>query len=167
MSPRTLGRPGVETYPFREYAAFSSEMTNASSDCGIYLDTILPKLYGYQLSENPKCCDDSGTVCANNRIEKILLPAYKLGGFLPQEMSQLNALIQLDLSRNQLSGPIPTEYGQLKRLQYFYLDFNKLSGSIPNEVGDMVALRDLKLNNNSFTGTVPDSIRNLNNLTQL
>ena len=143
---------------------FVSQMSDG--DCSIY-PTILNKLYGYDLSQQPKCCDNAMTECNGTRITKIVLTSFKLQGFIPPELDRLTQLQVLHLGNNQLKGPIPAELGKLKELQFFEAQNNLLTDGIPKELGQLTKLRDLMLQNNSLTGFVPQELENCKNLTQL
>jgi hypothetical protein len=127
---------------------------------------MVPKFYGYQLDKNPECCKES-TECVDKRITKIIMSGYKLNGYIPQEIDQLNALQGIYLPFNNLKGPIPASVGNLRNLKWVELQSNRFEGEIPQELGKLSNLVDLKLNDNKLSGFVPADLGNLKNLTQL
>ena len=68
------------------------------------------------------------------------LSENELEGTIPQEISNLTSLIELDLSKNNLSGELTNQIGALINLNKLFLDDNQLSGLIPE------ALCDLQIN---------------------
>ena len=73
------------------------------------------------------------------------------------------ALVQIDLSRNNLRGTLPPELGRLSRLRKLSLERNHLTGSIPPAFGKLTSLKILHLRGNRLTG-LPPEIGNLSNL---
>ena len=144
-----------------------SQNSSNSADCEIFRNQIIPKLYGYDLTQPAPCCDNSTVICQDSRITKILYTNFKLSGFIPQDLSSLSRLDTLYLDKNSLKGPIPTDLGSLKLLKYLHLEFNTLDGEIPSEMDGMSSLVDLFLNDNTLEGLVPAGLGNLKNLTQL
>ncbi|KAJ3371626.1 hypothetical protein HDU91_005081 [Kappamyces sp. JEL0680] len=122
---------------------------NTSSDCQVYLQTILPSLYGYNLTQAPGCCDGAATVCnTKQQLTKMQVPG-------------------LYLNNNSIGQGIPSEWSNMGSLAYLHLEFNNLDGPIPAELATNAKLIDLFLNDNYLNGTVPSALGTLPNLVQL
>ena len=88
-------------------------------------------------------------------------------GELPEALSLLSSLEELNLSYNQLEGEIPAKLGKLSSLKVLRLQNNDLTGAIPPELGNLANLERLYLSNNSLTGQIPAELGQLDNLTNL
>jgi Leucine-rich repeat (LRR) protein len=86
-------------------------------------------------------------------------------GYIPQELSSLNGLRSLNLSRNQLSGPILDDIGALRALESLDLSFNYFTGYIPTTLSDLTFLSCLNLSYNNLSGRIPSGqqLETLNN----
>ncbi|MCI48215.1 putative inactive leucine-rich repeat receptor-like protein kinase, partial [Trifolium medium] len=72
--------------------------------------------------------------------------------------SELDNLIQLDLSGNNFKGSIPEDIGELHTLSgTLNLSFNHLSGRIPNSLGKLSATVNFDLRNNNLIGEIPQT----------
>lgn len=78
-------------------------------------------------------------------------------GKVPDDLSNLHWLYELDLSNNKLSGPFPSGVLAATNLTFVDLRFNQFSGTLPSELFEM-DLDVLFLNDNAFSGLIPDSI---------
>lgn len=78
-------------------------------------------------------------------------------GQVPDDLSSLHWLYELDLSNNKLSGPFPSGVLTATNLTFVDLRFNQFSGVLPAEIFEM-DLDVLFLNDNAFSGLIPDSI---------
>jgi hypothetical protein len=136
------------------------------ADCDLFRSKIIPSLYGYTLEKNFECCDNTTTTCVDQRITKIYMPQYQLGGWLPKELVAFDQLEQLVLRDNQLKDILPSDLSRLKKLRYLELQNNSFTGIIPPAWEGMIELRDLQLNDNQLRGTVPTEFTRLPNLTQ-
>ena len=86
---------------------------------------------------------------------------------IPEEVFNLDQLIELDLSRNQISGNLPVELANLSRLGYLGLHKNQFTGEIPPELGSLTSLLNLNLANNQLHGSIPPSLGALARLSLL
>ncbi len=83
---------------------------------------------------------------------------------LPPEIGQLQALISLDLRKNQLTN-LPPDVGQLQALITLDVSYNQLA-SLPPEIGQHQTLSSLDLSSNQFIN-LPPAIGQLQALTWL
>ncbi len=107
------------------------------------------------------------SVNGQNRVYLLSLVENQLGGELPAELAELDALERLSLSGNRLGGGIPAELGSLGSLRVLSLSGNRLSGGIPAELGDLRALRGLWLSDNELSGEIPAQLGNVRTLRDL
>ncbi|CAN6443549.1 unnamed protein product [Victoria cruziana] len=133
------------------------------------------------------CSFANRTVC---HVVILKLKTQNLTGVLPEELSNLPFLQQLDLTRNYLngsippswgslplvslstmvnriSGPIPKEIGNITTLQELVLESNRLEGTLPPELGNLTSLRRMVLSSNYFVGELPSTFARLANLTEI
>lgn len=87
-----------------------------------------------------------------------------LTGIVPSELDTLALLKWLDISNNGYTT-IPNELGALSDLEVLDLSKNNFSGSFPDEViSQLTNLEYLMMNQNNFSGTLPTSLDYLSNL---
>ncbi|XP_052207426.1 probable LRR receptor-like serine/threonine-protein kinase At1g53430 isoform X4 [Diospyros lotus] len=130
-------------------------------------------------------CNCNDTVC---HVTNIQMKRLNLTGSLPEEISNLRHLQEIDFSLNYVTGSIPATFSKLP-LSILSLLGNRISGSLPKEIGDIATLeelvlednelgghlhpnlgslthlRRLVLSSNNFVGTIPETFSNLKNLT--
>ncbi|KAI9326411.1 hypothetical protein BDR26DRAFT_941326 [Obelidium mucronatum] len=100
-----------------------------------------------------------------NALKELSLVNCGLWGPIPVELTRLNHLETLTLSKNSLSDSLPKEIGNLgNTLRVLNLQENRLVGLIPSELGDLVELEVLLLDSNHFSGKFPREVRNLRKL---
>ncbi|KAI4998848.1 hypothetical protein ZWY2020_054190 [Hordeum vulgare] len=83
------------------------------------------------------------------------LENLSLTGQIPEEISLLIGLNNLNLSSNQLTGKIPNQIGDLKQLESLNLSYNELSGEIPSGLSALISLSHLNLSYNNLSGAIP------------
>jgi Leucine-rich repeat (LRR) protein len=104
---------------------------------------ILTKMEIFDLSDNNLMGDLPDFSRSMPRVLKLYLSGQKgkgIGGFsgsIPQAISSLLDLLDLDLSNNNLSGKIPPTIGNIPRLKLLNLSNNDLTGSIDAELGKL------------------------------
>ncbi|XP_006661613.1 receptor-like protein EIX2 [Oryza brachyantha] len=76
-------------------------------------------------------------------------------------------MVGIDLSLNRLTGGIPDEITSLDRLSNLNLSWNLLSGIIPENIGSMKSIESLDLSRNYLCGEVPSSLTDLTYLSYL
>lgn len=91
-------------------------------------------------------------------IDGLGLDNQGLKGFLPNDISKLRHLQNINLSENSIHGPIPSSVGTITSLVILDLSYNFFNGSIPESLGQLTSLRRLNLNSNSLSGRVPATL---------
>lgn len=87
-----------------------------------------------------------------------------LYGTLPSEIGSLQSLQALQIWSNQLTGTIPDTFSDLNSLLQFQVSHNKLSGDIPSWMGGLKSLEELNLHDNQFTGILSGELKELSSL---
>jgi Leucine-rich repeat (LRR) protein len=95
-----------------------------------------------------------GNLLQLSGLEHLTLSA-NLTGTIPDNLTDLTALVTLGLADNQLEGPIPGSLGQLSELTAISLRFNNLTGGIPLELSQISGLWFLDLEHNQLSGQYP------------
>lgn len=90
-------------------------------------------------------------------LETFRLRQTGLKGPLPNVISNLYSLRELDLSMNALTGSIPdTFFHQLRKLEVLDLSYNLMTGTIPFGIGSHSNnMEVIQLSNNIFIGSLP------------
>ncbi|XP_022136554.1 LRR receptor-like serine/threonine-protein kinase ERECTA [Momordica charantia] len=83
------------------------------------------------------------------------LSCNHLSGKIPNEITELVGLINLNLSRNELTGQIPDKIGQLQSLDSLDVSRNHLFGPIPSSLSQVSRLGVLDLSYNNLSGKIP------------
>jgi Leucine-rich repeat (LRR) protein len=91
----------------------------------------------------------------NTDMTSIDLSSNYLSGEIPEEITTLEALMNLNLSRNHFSRNIPNRIGAMRSLESLDLSRNKLSGKIPASLSNLTFLSYMDLSYNNFTGRIP------------
>ncbi|KAH0755217.1 hypothetical protein KY290_025487 [Solanum tuberosum] len=81
----------------------------------------------------------------------------KLVGRVPDEITQLDGLLSLNLSRNNLTGHIIQGIGMMEMLESLDLSRNQLTGRIPTSLARLNFLSVLDLSSNNLSGEIPSS----------
>ncbi|TPX73660.1 hypothetical protein CcCBS67573_g05070 [Chytriomyces confervae] len=87
-------------------------------------------------------------------VEEIELPSCKLTGSIPDGIGALQNLTTLDLSNNSLTGPLPSSLNLLVALESLELKNNQLCGEFP-ALPNLHALIGIDISANRFTGPFP------------
>lgn len=87
-------------------------------------------------------------------VESILLNSNNLVGSLPDALSALTQLDQLEVANNKLKGSLPGTLGSLTNLRVLHLQSNALVGAVTNAVLDLSMLADLNL---AYNGLFTDN----------
>ncbi|CAA3025816.1 leucine-rich repeat receptor-like serine threonine- kinase At2g14440 [Olea europaea subsp. europaea] len=91
-------------------------------------------------------------------IDGLGLDNQGLRGSLPEDISMLHHLQNINLSGNSLHGFIPSSLGTITSLEILDLSYNFFNGSIPESIGRLTSLKRLYLNSNSLSGKVPAAL---------
>jgi len=94
----------------------------------------------------------------------ISLPNNELRGEIPESISQLVSLEQIDFSQNNVIGQLPVTLGDILSLRSLTLNDNIIVGEIPEELGNLSLLNNLNLANNRISGAIPSTIGGMQNL---
>ncbi|CAH9117869.1 unnamed protein product [Cuscuta europaea] len=148
-----------------------------------------PQLENWELVGGDPCEDHwVGVSCFGSSVTHISLTGLNLTGTLDFQISNLQQLIELDLSSNSIEGEIPyalplnlmhlslalnrfsqripDSLSNLKNLKILNLSHNILSGQLGDFSG-LGNLREMDLSHNNLTGDLPSSVRGLTSLTSL
>ncbi|CAN8268214.1 unnamed protein product [Cochlearia groenlandica] len=103
-------------------------------------------------------CSWTGVTCDVTllHVTSLDLSTFNLSGPIPPQISDLTALIHLNLSNNVFNGSYRDEisYG-LSNLQILDLYNNNLTGDLPISITNLTSLRHLHLGGNYFSGEIP------------
>ncbi|XP_023927591.1 receptor-like protein EIX2 [Quercus suber] len=88
-------------------------------------------------------------------VHSIDLSDNNLSGEIPDNITSLSKLVNMNLSMNHLTGKIPESIGNLKSLESLDLSRNKLSGPIPQSLSSLTFLNHLNLSFNKLSGIIP------------
>jgi len=99
--------------------------------------------------------DDGGVrKCDSKRQVMDISLLNNLHGTIPEELTKIQSLRVIYLSRNNLTGTIPSAFGDMPHLNYLGLQRNKLTGTVPTELGKLSSLSYLGLEKNDLTGSI-------------
>ncbi|CDP09585.1 unnamed protein product [Coffea canephora] len=114
-------------------------------------------------------------------LEVITAKSCRIKGNIPDGISNLSSLVELEFSGNELIGSvprtihnsnrltsmIPTNLLSMKDLQILNLSSNFLSGSLPLEIGNLKAAYSLDISFNQLSDKIPTTIGELQALQSL
>ena len=155
----------------------------------VILDLRDNQLTGELLSKE----EEKNNVLSNWKLlEYLLLGKNELTGELPESITDMDRIRDIDISHNKLSGPLPKwtdgqspmeemdnlylEHnaftGQipasflrdLPHLGYIDLSYNKLEGKLPEELAELTSLKYWHSNHNSLTGKLPTAYSSMTRL---
>ncbi|KAK9081790.1 hypothetical protein Syun_031236 [Stephania yunnanensis] len=127
----------------------------------------LARLLYLDLSHN----NFEGVVPNTSNLQSLLeldLSENKLNATLEQVFGQTShELLYAYLADNSFTGSLPVEVGNFEHLVEMDVSNNYLEGEIPNTLGKCLSLQRLSLMGNSFRGSIPPSFSSLQGLTFL
>ncbi|KAG8381843.1 hypothetical protein BUALT_Bualt05G0014900 [Buddleja alternifolia] len=125
-----------------------------------------PILQSWNATSSP--CDWPEIDCSGDgSVAGINLSNYNLTGNIPDSISTLHNLTNLDLSFNFFTGDFPTAILNCSKLQFLDLSQNVFVGNIPADIDRLQSLQYINLGANNFTGDIPPAIGNLTQLQSL
>jgi len=80
----------------------------------------------------------------------------QIHGKIPDWLTQLENLTDINISDNLLEGPIPLSIGSLQNLVLLDLSGNKLNGTLPYSIGQIDKLSFVDISSNQLTGMVTE-----------
>ncbi|RHN50292.1 putative non-specific serine/threonine protein kinase [Medicago truncatula] len=83
------------------------------------------------------------------------LSSNHLTGVIPQSITKLVVLVDLNLSGNHLTGLIPKNIGHMEMLESLDLSRNHLSGKMPTSFSNLTFLSYMNLSFNNLEGKIP------------
>ena len=90
-----------------------------------------------------------------SNLEELNLAWVGLGGLIPENFTQLSKLRFLNLSNNELEGALPAKnWDNLQHLEMLELQNNKFGGQLPGSLAFMTELTYVNLSHNDFRGDV-------------
>ncbi|KAK9081948.1 hypothetical protein Syun_030930 [Stephania yunnanensis] len=112
-----------------------------------------------------------GVIPNTSNLQSLLeldLSGNKLNATLEQVFGQTShGLLGAYLADNSFTGSLPVEVGNFEHLVEMDVSNNYLEGEIPNTLGKCLSLQQLSLKGNSFRGSIPPSFSSLQGLTFL
>ena len=151
--------PELAWLDLRENSGLTADFS--SVDAG-----TVPRLQHLVLSDTDLASVEGISVFADS-LATLHLAGCELSGPFPEEILQLTALNNLDLSYNMLSSTIPDGISALADLRTFVLSHNFFSGQMPSTIGNLAKVTNVQLQFNQLTGTLPSELGNLLELTFL
>jgi Leucine-rich repeat (LRR) protein len=107
-------------------------------------------------------------VNSDNKVISINLEHNDLKGSLPESLSNLTDLKELNLSKNYLSEDLNDNFfSKFSSLEVLDLSNNDLTGHLPSSLYDVTTLKYVNLTRNHFRGKINDAICNLTYLEEL
>lgn len=124
-----------------------------------FLPRNLSNLSGMTTRRNPRVF--------GNYVPVLNLSVTTKGDERYYEESQIFNMVVIDLSANFLTGGIPEEITSLGAVLNLNFSQNHLSGKIPRNIGKMHALESLDLSESKLYGELPQSLSSLTYLSYL
>ncbi|PVH34386.1 hypothetical protein PAHAL_8G210900 [Panicum hallii] len=88
-------------------------------------------------------------------MKVIDLSFNNITGEIPEELTTLDGLLNLNLSRNHFIGDVPSRTGVMQSLESLDFSSNNLSGEIPASLSNLTFLSFMDLSYNNLTGRIP------------
>lgn len=98
-------------------------------------------------------------------LKEINMCESSLTGTLPQGLGNLKNLVNLNLNCNmELGGTLPDSFYSLENLRNFNIGMTKVGGRLSSEITKLTRLQDFEINGCEFEGTIPEEFGKLGNL---
>jgi Leucine-rich repeat (LRR) protein len=91
-------------------------------------------------------------------LRQLNMKANALISTIPSTMGLLTQLQRLDLSENALQGTIPTNLGGATNVRQLLLNSNQLEGPVPADIALMTSIEIIRIDDNDLTGILPNEI---------
>jgi len=118
--------------------------------------TNLKNLKKFEINK-PNFCSFPKNLCQLKTLKSLTVNMSFSETTLPECLSDITNLEELDFTDCQLKGQIPESYGNLKNLKILKLGGNNLSGYIPYSFNNLKNLEELYLERNTeITGYIPE-----------
>ena len=180
-NPRVTGNlPELPTETPDYYANLKSIAFSANSLTGTFPSSYykIPKLRYVDVRKNflngsiPELVPNSAQP---NDWRFLYLSGNRMTGTLPNSMSYMESLRELDIQYNRFRGTLPDWLGDFSHLQVLSVAWNAFSGTIPSSlfnerpsaVESRYKLHDFVARWNYLTGTIPSNICNATHLDTL
>ncbi|KAL3530871.1 hypothetical protein ACH5RR_010193 [Cinchona calisaya] len=103
----------------------------------------------------------------STQLTHLLIDQNRIGGNIPEEITNLVNLTYLGMGSNLLEGKIPTSIGKLSKLEELVLESNQLTGELPDSIGNISRMLHIFVDDNRLQGSIPSSLGNLKYLLHL
>ncbi|KAF4366273.1 hypothetical protein G4B88_030451 [Cannabis sativa] len=131
---------------------------------GVTCDPVSRKVAEISLDNKSLYGEISPSISLLKSLTKLHLPCNHISGKLPTQLTNCSNLRVLNLTANFIAGKIPN-LSRLQKLEILDLSKNYFSGSFPAWVGNLTSLVSLGLGENVYDeGEIPESIGNLKKL---
>jgi Leucine-rich repeat (LRR) protein len=134
---------------------------------GVTCDSAQATVVGIALTNNNVVGTIPDSISKLTNLQQLNLANNALTGAIPPLLGSLANLVEVDLSNNQLTGSIPSFFGSRSSLKTLKLARNQLSGAIPALLGSLTKLQRLNLATNLLSDAIPPDLGNLADLQEL
>ncbi|CAO2187326.1 unnamed protein product [Urochloa humidicola] len=145
----------------KHFVEFSSLTDLSLAGCGLTRKTVpswifrIKSLISLDLSDNENLSGTLPEFIQGSALQFLLLSGTKLSGTIPESISNLHNLTELDLSNCQFHGLIPS-FAQWPKIMTVDLSGNNLTGSLPSDgYLSLHNLSEIYLSKNSISGEIP------------
>ncbi|XP_006838241.3 leucine-rich repeat receptor protein kinase MSL1-like [Amborella trichopoda] len=143
-------------------------IVDGNGDLGINISYLFQLPWPHLETISTRSCNSYGEIPNSisnvSSLVELQMSSSTIQGTVPDSIGNLSELQSLDLSFNSLTGNIPASLSNLRNLQVLSLYENNLDGQIPESVCQMSALETLNLAGNNFKGRIPKCINQLSQI---
>lgn len=135
------------------------------NDLGIVGDFHFSAIAGLKRLQNLSISNNlfTGTVEEVSSIESLAyldLSRNAFHGVLPSDLTHLKKLVLLNLSSNNFEGKLPSGFGNLEELKYIAFRANGFSGEIMGILSELGSVVHVDLSSNQFSGSLDLGLAN-------